>query len=332
LRVGLHSTDPGDGDFLTSDSNDPLRHPSAGLEGAVFASADEVVGRLVQIRPSEIGTEPDFVGRVNLLCQTFPLIHLIGPNTRDRCHCDLNARNLALRTRRGEVSRCGARGFLSWLLRTDTRHARGIEPPRAPPSRPNFDGSAGAAAPDNLVTVADRIAVVAYDPAWQRKFDEERLLLERVLRPWLEGEINHVGSTAIPGLAAKPVIDMIAGVADLDEARAAFDPLSTLSYVYTPHRPHIAHHFSKPSAALSTLTHNLHLTEVGSDLWRERLAFRDALRESAVLANEYAVLKQRLAEEHPTDGGAYTAGKREFVGRVLASAGITFGPRRATGG
>jgi GrpB-like predicted nucleotidyltransferase (UPF0157 family) len=179
----------------------------------------------------------------------------------------------------------------------------------------------------SLVTVADLIAVVPHDPTWQRQFAEERVLLERALGPWLEGGIHHVGSTAIPGVAAKAIIDIMAGVADFDEARAAFDPLSALSYVYTPHRPQVAHHFSKPSPALSTLTHNLHLTEVGSDLWRERLAFRDALRENPALAEEYALLKQRLAEEHQSDAGAYTAGKHEFVGRVLASAGVTFGQR-----
>ena len=168
------------------------------------------------------------------------------------------------------------------------------------------------------------IAVVPYNPEWQRRFEDERALLERALRRWLEGGIHHVGSTAVPGLAAKPVIDMIAGVADLGGARAAFGPLAALSYISTPHRPAIAHHFSKPSPHLSEVTHNLHLTEPGSDLWRERLAFRDALRADRALAEEYALLKQRLAGRYPSDERAYTAGKREFVARVLASAGVSF--------
>jgi GrpB-like predicted nucleotidyltransferase (UPF0157 family) len=94
----------------------------------------------------------------------------------------------------------------------------------------------------------ERIAVVPYDPAWPHRFEAERALLETVLEPWLEEGIHHVGSTAIPGLAAKPIIDMIAGVHDLEEARAAFGPLREHSYQHTPHRPGIAHHFSKPSA------------------------------------------------------------------------------------
>jgi len=171
------------------------------------------------------------------------------------------------------------------------------------------------------------IAVVPYDPEWPRRFDSERALLERVLAPWLEGGIHHIGATSIPGLAAKPIIDMMADVRDLEEARSAFDPLREQSYVHTPHRPGVAHHFSKPSPRLSECRYGLHLTEPGSDLWRERLAFRDALRADPALAAEYEALKLRLAQEHREDVAAYTTGKRAFVARVLASAGIQFGRR-----
>jgi GrpB-like predicted nucleotidyltransferase (UPF0157 family) len=173
----------------------------------------------------------------------------------------------------------------------------------------------------------DVVAVAPYDPAWPRRFELERTLLEPALAPWLEGGIHHIGSTAIPDLASKPIIDIMAGVRDLDEARASFHPLRALSYVYTPHRPSIAHHFSKPSARLDEITHGLHLTKPGSDLWRERLAFRDALRSDLDLAREYEELKLRLAQEHRNDVGAYTAGKRDFVGRILTAAGLDFGRR-----
>ena len=78
---------------------------------------------------------------------------------------------------------------------------------------------------------------------------------------------------------------------------------------------------------MSKLTHGLHLTEPGSDLWRERLAFRDALRADPTLTGEYEALKLRLAEQHREDVGAYTAGKRAFVADVLAGAGIQPGRR-----
>lgn len=172
-----------------------------------------------------------------------------------------------------------------------------------------------------------QVVVVPYDPEWPRRFESERELLEGVLAPWLEGGIHHVGSTAVPDLAAKPIIDMVAGVRDLGEARAAFDPLREISYHYAPHRPGIAHHFVKPSPHFSESRYNLHLTEPGSDLWRERLAFRDALRGDPALAAEYQALKLRLAELHVEDVAAYTGDKRAFVARVLASAGIQPGAR-----
>ena len=117
----------------------------------------------------------------------------------------------------------------------------------------------------------------------------------------------------------------MAGVRDLDEARAAYEPLARHGYVHTPHRPGIAHHFSKPSAERPQL--GLHLTEPGSDLWRERLAFRDALRADPELAAEYEALKLRLAREHRDDAAGYTTGKREFVARVLAMRGLSPGRR-----
>jgi GrpB-like predicted nucleotidyltransferase (UPF0157 family) len=164
------------------------------------------------------------------------------------------------------------------------------------------------------------IEVVPYDPEWPRRFDAERERLEPVLQPWLQDGIHHIGATSVPGLAAKPQIDMMAGVRDFDDARAAYEPLLAAEYEHTPHRPGIAHHFSKAG-------YGLHLTEPGSDLWNERLAFRDALRTDPELVGEYTALKLRLAKEHPDDLTAYTDGKREFVARVLAGAGLSLGRR-----
>jgi GrpB-like predicted nucleotidyltransferase (UPF0157 family) len=162
------------------------------------------------------------------------------------------------------------------------------------------------------------VVVVPYDPEWPRLFEAERARLEALLAPWLEGGIHHVGSTSIPGVAAKPILDMIAGVRDFEEARAAYEPLLALGWEHTPHRPGIAHHFSKPMFGL-------HLTEPGSDLWRERLAFRDSLRADPALAAEYEALKLRLAREH--DDAGYTPAKRTFVAAVLARSGIVPGTR-----
>jgi GrpB-like predicted nucleotidyltransferase (UPF0157 family) len=169
------------------------------------------------------------------------------------------------------------------------------------------------------------IVVVPYDSGWPRRFDAERRLLEDVLGPWLDGGIHHVGSTAVPGLAAKPIIDIMAGVRDFEEARAAYGPLREHGYVHKPHRPGIAHHFAKRSPAGET--HGLHLTEPGSDLWRERLVFRDALRDDPELAAGYERLKRQLARDHADEGSAYGQGKRPFVADVLARFGLQPGRR-----
>jgi GrpB-like predicted nucleotidyltransferase (UPF0157 family) len=168
--------------------------------------------------------------------------------------------------------------------------------------------------------------VVPYDPEWPRLFEGERAELERVLRPWLDGGIHHVGSTAVPGLAAKPIIDIIADARDLETAREAFEPLRAPGYRYHEHRPE-AHAFSKPESTADwwEQTHHLHLTEPGSDLWRERLAFRDALRIEPELAAEYQEWKLRNAVT-TAQPNAYTVGKRAFVARELAENGIELEP------
>ena len=159
---------------------------------------------------------------------------------------------------------------------------------------------------------------VPYDPRWPAIFDVERIRLEAALRDWLTGGIHHVGSTAVPGIPAKPVIDMVAGVGDLSDADSAGPALVRLGYTRAVHRVDAAL-FNKSTGGVHT--YHLHLTVPGSELWRERLAFRDALRADRALVAEYAELKHRLVAE--TGGGPYSAaGKRDFVRGVLASAGV----------
>jgi GrpB-like predicted nucleotidyltransferase (UPF0157 family) len=164
--------------------------------------------------------------------------------------------------------------------------------------------------------VADLVRVVDYDPAWPAAFKAEKALLEPVLAPWLDGEILHVGSTSVPGLGAKPVIDILAAVRSLDESRAAIEPLRGLSYWWFPYRPELMNWFCKPSP--EHRTHHLHLVVPGSRAWREELAFRDALRAEPETARAYEALKRRLADEHAHDREAYTDAKAAFVADVLA--------------
>ncbi len=155
-------------------------------------------------------------------------------------------------------------------------------------------------------------------------FATEQAALQELLRPWLIVPVEHIGSTSVPGLAAKPIIDMMAGVTSLDEARLAIGPLTRRGYVHTEHRP-CALYFYMPSPGDPKIhTHHWHLTEPGSDLWRERLAFRDTLRSDLALIAEYQQLKNDLAQRSADGAEPYTAtDKRAFVASVLARSGIS---------
>jgi GrpB-like predicted nucleotidyltransferase (UPF0157 family) len=160
------------------------------------------------------------------------------------------------------------------------------------------------------------VILAPYDPAWPHMFEEERAQLATVLRPWLVGPIEHIGSTAVSGLTAKPVIDIMAAVADLPSSIDARHALVQLDYVYFPYRPDVMHWFCKPSP--DQRTHHLHLVPWKSRSWSERLMFRDFLRSSPSAAAEYTALKEQLAAKHRYDREAYTNAKSDFVRSILA--------------
>lgn len=159
------------------------------------------------------------------------------------------------------------------------------------------------------------IRIVTYDPGWPSRFERERELLEAAIGAWLTGGVHHVGSTAVPGLDAKPVIDILAGVESLEAARPAFGPLASFEYAYAPYLADEMHWFCKPGP--ERRTHHLHLVPTGSSRFRDELAFRDALRNDAKLAAEYAALKHRLAARFSDDRDAYTEAKGDFIESAL---------------
>ena len=161
------------------------------------------------------------------------------------------------------------------------------------------------------------VEVVPYSENWPAQFAAEKALLQSVLKPWLVAEIEHVGSTAVPGLHAKPVIDIMAPVHDLESTIPAIEAARSVGYCYYPYKPDQMHWFCKPTPAVRT--HHLHLIPWQSRLWQERVAFRDALRMSPSLAQEYGSLKLSLAVQYPLDRDAYTEAKAPFVASVLNS-------------
>lgn len=161
------------------------------------------------------------------------------------------------------------------------------------------------------------VEIVAYDPAWPARFQAECELLVQLLGGWLAGRPEHIGSTAVQGLAAKPVIDIMAPVQSLAASKGAVSRAAQLEYQYFPYKPEAMHWLCKPTP--DRRTHHLHLVPLGSSLWKERLAFRDALRSSADLRTEYEELKRGLARRYGTDREAYTEAKSSFIERVLAT-------------
>ena len=163
-----------------------------------------------------------------------------------------------------------------------------------------------------------QVRIDSYDPEWPARFEQEREALERLLGNGLTGGIHHVGSTSVPGLAAKPVIDILVGVKDLDAARSYINPLAALDYMYAPYRPEEMVWFCKPNPVHRT--HHLHLVPADSARFRAELAFRDHLRANPDIAEEYVALKRKLAREFKRDREAYTEAKADFIGTVLRRA------------
>jgi GrpB-like predicted nucleotidyltransferase (UPF0157 family) len=164
--------------------------------------------------------------------------------------------------------------------------------------------------------VADALVQIEpYDPAWPHAFLVEQELLAKLLEPWLVGTIEHVGSTAVRGLPAKPVIDMMAPVRNLESSFAAIAVLEEHGYCYAPYKREAMHWLCKPRPEYRT--HHLHLVPVDSEAWIDAIAFRDLLTADAALASDYAALKRRLAAAYRDDRERYTAEKGPFIENAL---------------
>lgn len=160
-----------------------------------------------------------------------------------------------------------------------------------------------------------KVQLSDYQHEWPYLFEREKSILLGSLSPWLYGPIEHVGSTAVPGLKAKPIIDIMAGIKDLDSSVGAIDVLQHIGYCYYPYKADVMHWFCKPTPEYRT--HHLHLVPYDSPLWRERLKFRDILRSNGKVADQYEQLKVSLARDLADDRERYTELKWPFIKDVL---------------
>ena len=166
---------------------------------------------------------------------------------------------------------------------------------------------------------AEPVQIAEYDPAWPALFERERGLIAGALGD-LAAAIEHVGSTAVPGLGGKPVIDMMVAVRDVfDEGQRCVAPLEGLGYEYKgelgiPGRLY----FRKFTDGRRS--HQIHMVEHGSDLWERHILFRDYLRRHPDEARGYYELKVRRAERFGTDRLGYNEAKTEFIEAALVRA------------
>ena len=168
---------------------------------------------------------------------------------------------------------------------------------------------------------ADDIQLVPYDPRWPEIFRTEAGRIRELLGTAAVLRVEHMGSTAVPGLSAKPVIDMLIEIPSFELAQRTILPKlreEGWEYLWRGDRPPGHMMFIRRNAA-GVRTHHVHMAPAGHPMW-ERLTFRDYLRTHPDEARQYEQLKSRLAAEHPGDREAYTDGNGEYVNRITAEA------------
>ena len=164
-----------------------------------------------------------------------------------------------------------------------------------------------------------QIIIEEYQETWPQLFIAEKERLSSLLPA--SSRIEHIGSTSVPGLAAKPVIDIMVGLADFAVADELVPCIASLQYEYLkfiesqmPYR----RFFRKFEGQIRT--HHIHMVEIGTEFWNRHLAFRNYLREHDDVANDYATLKRELAQRDWDDMNDYADAKTEFIRKFEALA------------
>ena len=159
-----------------------------------------------------------------------------------------------------------------------------------------------------------------YDPRWIEIFNKEKKAITDAIGEYVES-IEHIGSTAILGIKAKPEIDILIGVGDIGKISPVIDLLSSIGYVYFPKFEEFVperRYFIK-SEGIVPLVH-IHMVETKSDFYRDHILFRDYLRNHPEDAQRYERLKEELIEEFNGERDGYTEGKVGFIKEILVKA------------
>ncbi len=178
------------------------------------------------------------------------------------------------------------------------------------------------------MTPGPPVLIVAYDPYWPRLYEIAR---EETVQA-IGGKfvlIEHVGSTAVPGLAAKPIIDILVGVESWEESKAHVAPLVSRGWEYLGEHGIALRHYFRKSGPDGRRSHHLHMMQAYQPGWLDMALFRDYLRENPHAAAEYGELKRMLAAQHKTQRTAYQDAKAPFIRAAMNQ--TRNGPDRAAG-
>ncbi len=165
------------------------------------------------------------------------------------------------------------------------------------------------------------MVIVDYDARWPVSFEREHRRIMAAL-PHTIVALEHIGSTAVPGLGAKPIVDILAGVAAASDFDASTHALQSIGYAYDPYPQFPERRFLR-DGPMGVGPHHVHMTEYMSDFWQEKVLFRDWLRSQTQDAQAYLSLKRTLAARFGQDRDKYeryTDGKNDFIQAALARA------------
>ena len=162
------------------------------------------------------------------------------------------------------------------------------------------------------------VIIVGYDPQWPALYEKEKALVRKVLEHRICA-LEHVGSTAVPKLGGKNIIDIMAGVKSVDQANQCISPLESIDYKDVTAQPDNAEWYYCLGKGPHSVGYHLHLVKFNGEHWKKHLVFRDFLRKNPQIAKEYFKLKKRLAIKYGIDRLSYTEAKSAFIESVLTT-------------
>jgi GrpB-like predicted nucleotidyltransferase (UPF0157 family) len=162
------------------------------------------------------------------------------------------------------------------------------------------------------------VIIVDYDPQWRTLYEKEKAFVRRVLEHRICA-FEHVGSTAVPKLGGKNIIDIMAGVNSVDEANQCISPLESVGYKDVTPQPDNTEWYYCLGKGSHSVGYHLHLVKFNSEHWKKHIVFRDFLRKNPQIAQAYFNLKKRLAIKYGTDRLGYTEAKSAFIESILTA-------------